>query len=216
MTTPNIAARKGGIDDSISDWLTDNWRPVAIGAAVVVALGGGWWLWGRQQALRETKAERALATAQGLSPGSPNDQTRAELRKVAERYAGTNAGAIGAMVLAQSLYENGKPAEGVAALEKVLGSAPSHLRGSLEALIAAGLSQQGKEAEAAAKYEAVARRSAGAEQDGLLADAARSFQAAGKKADALRIWRELADRPNATKNVEAKIRIGELVAAPQG
>lgn len=216
MTSPNVSARtSGGTDDAVSDWLASNWRSLAIGAAVIAAGAGGYWLWGRQVALKEERAERAFASASQLAGSGNEDQARTELQKMAERYAGTNAGGLGAMVLAQQLYEQDKAAEAVPMLEKALGSAPAHLRPSMQALIAAGLSAQGKEAEAADRYRRAADLVRGIERDTYLADAARSLGAAGKSAEALAIWKELAEREGSPRAVEARIRVGELSATVQ-
>lgn len=216
MTTPNLAARSsGGAEDSVADWLATNWRTLAIGAAVVAAAGGGVWLWGRQKALKEERAEKAFASASAIAGGGDQAKARTELEKMAERYAGTNAGSLGAMVLAQTLFEQDKPADGVKVLEKALGSAPAHLQPSLEALMASGLSAQGKEADAAARFEKAAAGVTGSERDSYLADAARAYTAAGKKAEALKIWQQLADRDNSPRAIEARIRVGELTAKPQ-
>ena len=216
MTTPNLATRRtGGADDTVAEWLTANWRTLAIGAAVVAAAGGGVWLWGRQTALKEERAEKAFASASQVAGGGDVEKARTELQKMVDRYAGTNAGGLGAMVLAQQSYEQDKAAEGVKVLEKAIGGAPSHLKASMEALLASGLAQQGKEAEAAARYAKAAGMVSGAEKDSYLADAARAYAAAGNKAEALKLWQQLADKENSSRSIEARIRVGELSAKAQ-
>lgn len=216
MTTPNLASRStGGADETVADWLATNWRILAIGAAVVAAAGGGVWLWGRQTALKEERAEKAFASASQIAGGGDQEKARAELQKMVDRYAGTNAGGLGAMVLAQQLFEQDKAADGVKVLEKALGGAPAHLKPSMEALLASGLGQQGKEAEAAARYVKAAGLVTGAEKEGYLADAARAFAAAGSKAEALKLWQQLAEKESSSRSIEARIRIGELSAKTQ-
>ena len=216
MTTPNLATRStGGADETVADWLATNWRTVAIGAAVIAAAGGGYWLWGRQAALKEERAEKAFATASQIAGGGDQEKARAELQKMVDRYTGTNAGGLGAMILAQQLFEQDKAADGVKVLEKAVGGVPSHLKPSMEALIASGLGQQGKEADAAARFERAAGLVSGNEKDSYLADAARAYAAAGKKDQALTIWRQLAERENSPRSIEARIRVGELTAKAQ-
>jgi TolA-binding protein len=53
-------------------------------------------------------------------------------------------------------------------------------------------------------------------KDLYLADAARVLQVAGKNDDAKKIWEELASRPDSPSTAEAKVRLGELSAAPAG
>ncbi|MCU0622823.1 MAG: tetratricopeptide repeat protein [Gemmatimonadaceae bacterium] len=216
MTTPNLATRStGGADETVAEWLTTNWRMLTIGAAVVAAAGGGYWLWGRQTALKEERAEKAFAAASQIAGGGDQEKARTELQKMVDRYNGTNAGGLGAMVLAQQLFEQDKAADGVKVLEKAVGGAPSHLKASMEALIASGLAQQGKEADAAARYVRAAGQVTGAEKDGYLADAARAYAAAGNKAEALKLWQQLADKENSSRSIEARIRVGELSAKVQ-
>jgi predicted negative regulator of RcsB-dependent stress response len=217
MTTPNFAAPSSGTDDNIADWLSANWRTLAVGAAIVAAAAGGYWLYERSLALKEEKAEKAFFGAQQSVASGNLDLAKSDLEKLVPRYTGTNAGTMGAMLLAQVLFEQGKPGDGVKVLQDNAGSAPTAMKASVEGLIGAGLSQQGpaKEVDAAAHYRKAAEMSVGADKDGYLAEAARSLTAAGKKAEARAIWAELAGRSDSPRAVEAKIRLGELDAKVQ-
>jgi predicted negative regulator of RcsB-dependent stress response len=215
MTSSNLASRQQGLDETISDWLTHNWRTVAIAAAVVVAAGGGIWLFDRSKAIKEENAEKAFFAAQ-QSAGSGNlDLARADLEKMVTRYSGTNAGTMGALLLAQIQYEQGKPADGVKTLTAAQSGAPSVMKASIEGLIGAGLSQQGKEADAMGHYQKAADLSVGNDKDGYLAEVARSAAAAGKPDEAKKIWTDIANRPDSPRAVEARVRLGELIAKPQ-
>ncbi|MDX2183059.1 MAG: tetratricopeptide repeat protein [Gemmatimonadaceae bacterium] len=216
MTSPNFAPRAaGGAEDTFTDWLTTNWRTVAIIAGVVAAAGTGYWLFERQQSLKESRAERALLSAQAAVAAGNGTKSIEELQKVASRYPGTNAGTMSALLMAQQSYADGKPEDGLKALQAAAGSAPSHLKASIEAMIGAGLSQQGKEADAAARYEKAAALTSGTDRELYLADAARAYSAAGKKAEAVKLWRQLAEREGSSRSVEARIRLGELEAKVQ-
>ncbi len=215
MTSPNLAARSAGVEESISDWITANWRVVAIGAAVVAAAAGGLWLYNRSQALKEENAEKAYFAAQQSAASGNLDLARADLEKMVGRYAGTNAGTMGAMMLAQIQFDQGKAADGVKTLTSASGSAPATMKAAIEGLIGAGLSQQGKELEAVPHYQKAAELTAGADHDQYLAEMARSYQAAGKTTEARKIWADLAAQPDSPRNLEARVRLGELDAKAQ-
>jgi predicted negative regulator of RcsB-dependent stress response len=215
MTAPNVTTRpRGGADDSITDWLSANWRSLAIGAAVFAAGGGGWWLYQRSVILKEERAEKAYVAAQQSVEAGNLDLGKADLEKLVPRYAGTNAGTMGAMLLAQVHYQQGQFAQGIAVLDGLKG-VPAPMSAGVNALAAAGLEDMGKPAEAGARYEAAAKASTGREREGYLADAARAYQLAGQTDKATALWKQLADASPDSRGGEANVRLGELTAKAQ-
>ena len=84
-------------------------------------------------------------------------------------------------------------------------------------LAAAGYEQLGQPGKAAERYsEAAAKTTLEGERDQLFAKAARAWAVAGKKDEAIRLWRQIAAKPGNPLENEARIRLGELTAAPAG
>ena len=178
-----------------------------------VALGGAY-LYNGSQVTKRTAAERAYYQAQQASASGNVPLATAELRKAADRYRGTPAGAQAAFALAQLLYDQGKHAEGMAVVERV-DAANDAGRASKAQLLAAGLEGQRKFVEAAARYqEAAAASRFPGQRDALRASAARALTAGGKKTEARAIWAELAKDLASPLVDEARIRLGELSASP--
>jgi len=119
------------------------------------------------------------------------------------------------MLLAQAYYEQGKPDSGLRVLND--GKPSSQDRASFEALKAAGYEQQKKYVEAADRYQAAAGLAqAKVAKDRYMADAARTLTDAGKKTDAEKIWTALSKDNTSAYAAEARVRLGELTAAPAG
>ena len=183
----------------------------AIGLA---ALLGGAYFYNSSQSTRTLAAERAYSQAQQSIASGNVPLATTDLRKAADRYSGTPAGNQAAFSLAQLLYDQGKYAEGVAAVERVEAKTDAE-RASRESLIAAGLEGQGKFADAAARYQAAAKSAKLSNAKALLrASEARAWMAAGRKTEARAIWTELSTDPASPLADEAKVRLGELTAAP--
>jgi predicted negative regulator of RcsB-dependent stress response len=191
-------------------------REISIGVAAVAVLAFGLWLWRGSVVQKEDRAERALNLAANSYYSGNKALARTDLEKLVERYRGTSAGVQGAMLLAQVLYEDGQYDAGIKRLEAAQGSGGSRLfRPSLEGLIADGYADQKKYDEAARHFLAAADQSPfPADKDLYRADAARVLTASGKKDDARKIWAEIATRIDSPALGEAKIRLGELTAAP--
>ena len=215
---PKASAGRHAPDESFDAFFAwiQRYSRTLITAFVVVAAGGlGYLYYLRSEAVKRQRAEEALGRAlQAVASGNlPLAQT--DLERVVTRYKGTGPGVQAALLLAQTYYETGKPTEGIAALRKAEPEADKVFRASLVALIADGYDLQGKHAEAAGEYA----RAAGLAQfptdrDLYRASAARHYGLAGNRAEAIRIWRELADEPSTPVAGEARVRLGELQAEP--
>jgi predicted negative regulator of RcsB-dependent stress response len=216
MTKTGAATTRPAFDDhaeSVTDWARANAKPLGL-AVGVVALAAVLWLVGSQwRNQRADAADAALSRArQSFAQGNlPLAQT--DLRRVITRFGGSAAGSQASMLLAQAYYEQGKPDSGLRVLND---SKPSNQdRASFEALKAAGYEQQKKYVEAADRYQAAAgMATAKVAKDRYMADAARTFTDAGKKSDAEKIWTALSKDNTSPYSAEARVRLGELTAAP--
>src|SRR5215212_9981478 len=110
MTTPTIDApvsqpRSEPKAESFLDWFRINSRVVTIAAVVVAAAAFGFWFYNRSNVLKAENADRKLLAAK-QSLGSGNlPLAQSDLKKVADQYAGTSAGAEAGLLLAQVKLE---------------------------------------------------------------------------------------------------------------
>lgn len=214
MTKTGEAARPPiAVDaDSLLDTVQLYRKQLTIGAIVVAALAGGGFLWQASNARKSAQAEKAFYDAISLY-GQKDPKAADELNKVAVRYSGTAGGAQAALVLAQSKYDEGKFDDGLKVLDAI--SAPKAFASGIESLKAAGYEGKQQFDKAAEHYQAaVAKAALSGEKDYLKGEAARALGSAGKKDDARKIWEELAAKVDSPMSGEAKVRLGELSAAP--
>ena len=187
-------------------------KQISIGAIVLAAMAGGVFLWQASNARKVAQSERAFYDAISLY-GKADPKASAELANVAARYSGTAGGLQAAMLLAQTHYDAGKYDEGLKVLDGA-GSAGAFASG-VESLKAAGYEGKQQFDKAAEHYlAAVSKATLTGEKDYLKAEAARALTVAGKKADAQKIWEELSSKIDSPMEGEAKVRLGELTAAP--
>jgi predicted negative regulator of RcsB-dependent stress response len=214
--TKTGAATGAAFDDhaeSAMEWARANTK--AIGIAVgVVALAVVLWFVAKQW--RDSQADAADAALnrarQSYSQGNlPLAQT--DLRSVMRRFGGSSAGSQATLLLAQVYYEQGKADSGLKVLND--GKAADTDRASFEALKGAGYEQQKQYAQAAERYKAASGLTeAKIAKDRYMGDAARALTAAGNKAEAEKIWSALAKDAQSSYAGEARVRLGELMAAP--
>lgn len=216
---PPLAAPAGpSVSDrteSLLDWVQLHARELIIGAILIAVLGLVAILYQRNRATTERAAERAFFSAQQtLQTGG---DAQAELDRLAGAYPNTAGGTQAALVLAQLRYDEGKFDEGLQTLRRAEDSAPKEFASSVRALIAAGLEGKGSYAEAAQAYQAAAAQARFAtEKQAHQADAARVLALGGDTAAAVAIWQNLANDPTSPYSPEARVRLGELQAAPAG
>jgi predicted negative regulator of RcsB-dependent stress response len=181
---------------------------------VILLAGAGTWFYFRSESIKSQRAEAAYEAAlQSVSSGNiPLAQS--DLSKAAVRYAGTNGGAQSAMALAKIDYQQNKFKEGIDALAKPAGD-KGDLQYDARLLTAAGYEGLTNWPAAAKEYEAAAAVARfDADKASAQAMAARAYQSAGDKAAATKLWNFLAADPKSAFATEAKIRLGELEAAP--
>ena len=211
MTVPYSAQDRA---DSIVGSLQQHSKKILAAAVGVAAIVGAFYLKNANDATKAAAAERAYYQAQQSVASGNVPLATTDLRRAADRYRGTPAGNQSAFALAQLLYDQGKFAEGVAAVERIEAKTDTE-RASKAATVAAGLEGQRKFVEAAARYrEAASVSTLSAEKSSLRASEARALMAAGGGDQAQVIWAELAKDPVGTLADEARIRLGELTAKP--
>ena len=217
MTERSEKDTSRGLDDrteSIFEWLHVNSRLVGIAIAVVAVAAAGGWLYERNQAGKELRAEQTLLQAeQSIGQGNiPLAQT--DLQKLISTQGGTAGASQGAMLLAQSYYDKGEYQKGIDALEKS-GAARKEFEAQVEALIGDGYSQLGKYADAATHYKKAADATRFKnDREGYLADAARNFMAGKDTAQARQLWQDVLKNESGPFANEARVRLGELTARP--
>ncbi|MDQ6737704.1 MAG: tetratricopeptide repeat protein [Gemmatimonadota bacterium] len=181
---------------------------------VIILAGAGVWFYLRSESIKSGRADAAYQAAlQSVSSGNiPLAQS--DLSKAATRYAGTNGGTEASMALAKIYYQQNKYQEGISAL-----TTPASSKGDLQfearLLMASGYEGLTKWSDAAKEYEDAASvaRFAG-DRESARAMAARALQAGGDKTGAAKIWNDLLADSKGAFATEAKIRLGELQAAP--
>ncbi|HEX6628626.1 MAG TPA: tetratricopeptide repeat protein [Gemmatimonadaceae bacterium] len=217
MTTPNVPPRKGfaADEESMSEWFMTHQRQVTWGVLIVVVLIGGYWFYQRSQAIKSQRAETAYFQARQAVEAGNLPLGISDLQKVVTRYEGTAAGSQAALTLAQAYYDQGKFKEGVDALKKAEAKATGDFRASIHVLEAAGYEGLKDFANAAEQFKVAAQVTRfPADKAEYQASAARDYQSAGKVAEAKAIWTELEKNENPAVAGEARVRLGELAAAP--
>lgn len=220
MTSPQISSRAGSEStlESISDWFQLHSRQVSWAIIGLVAVVGGGWFYIRSQTLKAERADRAYSSAQQSIASGNLPLAESDLRKMITRYDGTPAAMQAELLLAQLLYAEGKYEDGIGALRKAAPKLESSkdFGSSAYLLLAAGYEQTRKFAEAAAEYEAAAKSARfDADRQRYQSFAAEDYLIAGRKDDAKRIWTVLAADSKGTVAGEARMRLGELLAAPE-
>jgi predicted negative regulator of RcsB-dependent stress response len=203
--------------ESFMDWFHVNSRLVVVGAVAVLIAAVAAWYVPRARLQKSENADRQLLIAkQSLAQGNANlPLAEVDLKKVADRYEGTSAGAEAAMLLAQLKLDKGDNQGAATFLQGLTGklkSGPDAV--SARTLLGDAYSQMTKYAEAAAEYERAAALTAMPnEKSYLLAKAGHAYMAAGKTPEARKIWEALANQSdNPAMAAEARVRLGELSA----
>ena len=201
--------------ESFLDWFRINSRMVTIASIVVAAAAFGFWFYNRSAVLKAENADRKLLAAkQSLTSGNV-PLAQSDLKKVADQYPSTSAGAEAGMLLAQSKLEQGDYQGAVTSLKDLTGKIPSGPYATpIHVLLGDAYAQLAKYAEAAAEYaKASELTTAPNERALLLAKIGRVQTAAGNAAKAREAWEALAKQnDNAGLAAEARVRLGELLA----
>src|ERR671920_1058069 len=138
--------------ESFLDWFRINSRLVTIATVVVAAAAFGFWFYNRSAVLKAENADKKLLAAK-QSLGSGNlPLAQSDLKKVADQYAGTSAGAEAGMLLAQLQLEQNDNQGAVTTLKELAAKNETGPYATpIRALLGDAYSQLGKPAEAAAE-----------------------------------------------------------------
>ena len=217
MTTPKIPARKqyGSDEESLTEWIMVHKREVTWALVALAIIVGGVWFYERSQSIKAQRAEAAYFQARQSAAAGNLPLAVSDFQKVVNRYEGTRAGAQAALSLAQTLYDQKKFKEGIAALKKAEAKAPQEFKASIHVLAAAGYEELKDFIAAAGEYKLAAQTTRfPADKAEYQASAARDFMAAGKTDEAKAIWTELAKDESTPAAAEARVRLGEAEAKP--
>ncbi len=221
MTRTGEAARPTTVEDhteNFIDWSRDHARELSFGALAILTIAAAAWLYAYSSERNMVRAELMINQAETSLSAQRLPEAQTQLQRLVQNYEGTPAAGQGLLRLGQVLFDQGKFAEGVSQLEQAFGEyEDGPFAASVRQLAAAGYEQMAQPAKAAELYaQAAARTELEGEQDQLRARAARAWALAGNKDEAVRIWTEIASRPSNAMANEARIRLGELTAAPAG
>src|ERR1043166_1933956 len=117
MTNPTPDVQEQARGDLLLEWFRANSRQVSIAGIGVVVVALGYLFYVKQQALKVSNGDRALAEATSTMAQGNLDLAVSDLKKVAERYKGSPPGDQAALSVAQLQYDQKKYKEGVQLLE---------------------------------------------------------------------------------------------------
>lgn len=202
--------------DSLKDLLITRKREFSIGAIVVLAVAGGVMLWRLSANQKNARAQAALVDASYTVYSGNVVLGETQLQAAVDRYRDTRPGIEAAIVLAQTEFGQARWDDGIKVLDGVEQSSEiESFKPSIEGLMAGAYADLKKYDDAvkhyrnaadAAKYQPI--------KDLYLADEARVLERAGKNDDAKKVWGDILTRPDSPMLAEAKVRLGELDAAP--
>jgi hypothetical protein len=206
-------------EDSVSEWISLHRVQLGWGALALAVIIGGGWFYERSQTLKSERAEKAYYQARQEAELGNVALGAADLKKMADRYAGTRAAILGRMSLAQMDYDQKKFKEGIAELKTAESKVSSgdDFASSIHELEANGYEELKDLVNAADQYRLASETSRFPNDKGRFkAFQARALMVGGKRAESLAIWEELAKDPASPFALEARLRIGELEAAVAG
>lgn len=216
MTSVPPERRQSPFPETLADWFQLNYKYVAIGVGAIVAGGLGYWFYTENAERQALAAERQLLAARRSMATGNRQLANSDLKRVATTHGSTRAGVEAALLLAEGLYAERKFAEGIDVLDDFTGrGSAEYVRSKLFSLIGDGRMELGKPQEAAEDYQRAAEASRfDGERAQQRAKRARALVIAGDTAAGRKLWEELAEADAGGLASEARVRLGELSAAP--
>jgi predicted negative regulator of RcsB-dependent stress response len=203
--------------DSLVGWLELHSRELMYVSIGLLVVAGGVWFYRQSNERQAQSASTALSEAESAISAGNLPLAQSDLEKLVQRYGSTSAGTQAHVLLAQVHYDKGEYQQGIEQLKTVTDDKDAYTAAAGLNLMAAGLEQSGKLADAASTYEkAAAKAPYKVDHDVYIASAARAYTAAGKMDDAKKIWSALAKDDQSPAAAEARVRLGELEAKAQG
>lgn len=201
--------------ESAAEWLILHKQRVVMGLVAITILFGGAWFYRRSNQIKAERAEAAYFQARQAMASGNAALALSDLQNLVTRYEGTPGAAQASLTIAQIHYDQGKFREGMAALEKAATSRPEELASSIHMMMGAGYEGLKQFDKAASEYRTAAELTRFPnDASSFNASAARAFMAGGKPDSARAIWAKLASEPEGSMVSEARVRFGELTAAP--
>jgi TolA-binding protein len=213
-----VEATKGRATEPVTpiSWFRDSKRQAVAGAAAVAVIALGVWFVVSSGKRKEEFAARVFSQALATADKGNLPQASADLQRVIQTYAGTEAANEAVLALNQIRMASGQSQLAATNLSEFVARKPAP-RYAAPAYGLLGVAQEngGKFAEAAAAYEqAAANAEVAYVKASYLIDAGRAYRLAGKTQDAIRVYRTVVEKyPDAPSANEAQVRLGELTAA---
>jgi tetratricopeptide (TPR) repeat protein len=192
-------------------WYRDRNRLALAAAVALVAVALVLWFVMTSNRRKEEFAARSLNQARTAAEAGNLPLASSELQKLIQTYRGTDAATEAVITLNQVRMVNDQSELAVVGLRDFLATnPPAEYRGPAYGLLGAALEDSKKFAEAG---DAFTKASENASLDYLkarhLLDAGRAYRAGGKTAEAIAIYRTVAEKyPSA--QTEARVRLAEL------
>jgi outer membrane protein assembly factor BamD (BamD/ComL family) len=212
-----VEATKGRTTEPAAptSWLRDSKRQAVAGGVAAAVIALGIWFVVTSSRRKEEFASRVFSQALATADKGNLPQASADLQRVIQTYAGTEAANEAVLALNQIRMASGQTELAAANLNEFVARNPAP-RFAAPAYGLLGVAQENvkKFAEAGAAYDKAAEK---AEipflKASYLVDAGRAYRLAGKTADAIRAYRTVVEKyPNAPAVNEAEVRLGELTA----
>ena len=213
-----VEATKGRAAEPVTQisWFRDSKRQALAGGAAVAVIALGVWFVVSSGKRKEEFAARVFSQALATADKGNLPQASADLQRVIQTYAGTEAANEAVLALNQIRMASGQSQLAATNLSEFVARKPAP-RYAAPAYGLLGVAQEngGKFAEAAAAYEqAAANAEVAFVKASYLIDAGRAYRLAGKPQDAIRAYRTVVEKyPAAPSANEAQVRLGELTAA---
>jgi outer membrane PBP1 activator LpoA protein len=176
---------------------------------------GVWFV--QRTALNETiSADKQLMTAKASLNSRNLPLAESDLKKVVDKYPKRPAGVEAGLLLGQLKLEKGDAQGAVTELESLSSKVPSGVgASSVFGLLGDAKAQLSKPADAAVDYEKAAAQAGGPNEKAYWqAKAARAYGEGGKATESRKLFEALAaQHDNEAVATEARVRLGELVAA---
>jgi predicted negative regulator of RcsB-dependent stress response len=200
-------------EERLVAWLTANAKTLgiiagAIALVVVIVL-----FMAASNRRKEAFARQALENAWGLADAGNVPQASAELQRIATTYRGTDAAVEARLSLNQTRLVAGQNQLAVDDLRQMIGDGlPARFQPSANMLLASGLENLARPAEAAEAFMAAANAAQLDHQKAeALLGAARSYRAAGQTDRAREIYQTIVtDHRETAAFPIAEVRLGEL------
>ena len=217
MSSPQRNLRSSSPDraEAAFEWLQDHSREAFWAGVAIIVLAGGVWFYRLSQQAQARNASAALDDAEAAIASQNIPLAQSDLEKMTRRYAGTTAGKVGLVLLAQVHYQKGEYQQGVDALKPLTSANDRYFTPGALSLAAAGMEQMKNYPQAAALFQQASEKSQFESDRAVnLSAAARNLLAAGKVEEAKALYTKLAADPEGFGSAEARVRLGELTAKP--